>query len=332
MNILLTGGMGYIGSHTALVLAEFGHRVVLYDNLSNSDRVVEDKLKKISGQAYTFIEGDILDCDLLRRTLSDERIDSVIHFAASKSLAESIAKPIEYYNNNITGTLNLIQAMEDTGIKNLLFSSSASVYGAPEYLPMDECHPTSATNPYSRSKLYIEEMLSNLSYSDNKWHIVCLRYFNPVGAHQSGLIGENPKQLLPSNLMPYIARVASGELPFLNIFGDDYDTVDGTGVRDFIHVMDLAQGHLSALSFLEGGPGFNVYNLGTGKGYSVLELIKAFEEASGRTIPYKIRPRRVGDVSRCFAKVEKASEFLGWHAKKSLKDMCESTWNFQKNL
>jgi UDP-glucose 4-epimerase len=329
MNILLTGGAGYIGSHTAVVLTQAGHKVVLYDNLCNSSSSVVDRLGQIAGQRLAFIQGDIRDTGLLGHALRAHAIDAVIHFAGLKAVGESVEKPVEYYANNVQGTISLLQAMQSEHIKTLVFSSSATVYGEPQYLPLDENHPTSATNAYGRSKLHIEEMLSDVARSDASWRIACLRYFNPVGAHDSGLIGENPRGT-PNNLMPYIAQVAAGERSELNVFGDDYATPDGTGVRDYIHVMDLAEGHLAALDYLGSHAGWHAINLGTGKGTSVLEMIRAFEFASGRPVPYRVVPRRPGDVAVCYAKAEKASRELQWSAKRSLADMCHSTWDFQR--
>ncbi len=331
MNILLTGGTGYIGSHTATVLADAGHQVVLYDNLSNSSADVVDRLQEITGQRMPFIEGDVRDVALLTDTLRQHDIDSVIHFAGLKAVGESVEKPIEYYANNVQGTINLLQAMRDAGVKRLVFSSSATVYGDPQYLPLDEEHPTSATNPYGRSKLQIEEILADVAVSDPEWRIACLRYFNPVGAHDSGLIGEDPNDI-PNNLMPFVAQVAVGKLPRLNVFGDDYPTKDGTGVRDYIHVMDLAEGHLAALEYLQEAAGWHAINLGTGQGYSVLDMVKAFEQSCGREVPYAITERRPGDIATCYALPEKARKTLGWAARRGLKDMCDSTWKFQQRV
>jgi UDP-glucose 4-epimerase len=327
--VLLTGGMGYIGSHTAVVLTEARHEVVLYDNLCNSKASVLDRLETITEKRLPFIEGDVRDTGKLEKALKDHKIDAVIHFAGLKAVGESVEKPIEYYDNNVTGTISLLKAMRAADVKALVFSSSATVYGDPEYLPLDEAHPTSATNPYGRSKLQIEEILADVANSDTSWRIACLRYFNPVGAHDSGLIGEDPNDI-PNNLMPYIAQVAGGTLPKLNIFGDDYDTPDGTGVRDYIHVMDLAEGHKAALDFLEQETGWHAINLGTGMGHSVLEMVKSYEAASKKVVPYQIVPRRAGDVANCYAKTQKAEEMLGWKAMRSLEDMCSSTWKFQE--
>lgn len=329
MNVLLTGGTGYIGSHTAVVLSKSGHRVVLYDNLSNSRDVVLEKLAQITGDRMPFIKGDVRDTELLRSTLAAHRIDAVVHFAGLKAVGESVEKPVDYYANNVQGTISLLQAMQSAQVKTLVFSSSATVYGEPEYIPLDESHPTSATNPYGRSKLHIEEMLNDVAASAPGWRIACLRYFNPVGAHASGLIGENPNGV-PNNLMPYIAQVAAGQRTVLSVFGGDYPTKDGTGVRDYIHVMDLAEGHASALNFLSQSTGWHAINLGTGKGFSVLEMVQAFEKASVREVPYKIVSRRAGDVAASYADPKKASELLNWSATRNLDDMCASTWHFQQ--
>ncbi len=330
MNVLLTGGTGYIGSHTSVVLTELGHLVVLYDNLSNSSDLVLHKLAKITGQPIPFVKGDVRDAELLTETLAAYRIDAVIHFAGLKAVGESVEKPADYYANNVQGTISLLQAMQTAQVKTLVFSSSATVYGDPQYLPLDENHPTSATNPYGRSKLHIEEMLKDVAASDPAWRMACLRYFNPVGAHESGLIGENPNGV-PNNLMPYIAQVAAGQRAELSVFGADYPTADGTGVRDYIHVMDLAEGHAAALAFLSRTTGWHAINLGTGKGYSVLDMIQAFEKASGQRVPYKIIGRRAGDVAACYADPHNASEALKWRATRTLDDMCASTWRFQQS-
>ena len=348
MKVLLTGGMGYIGSHTAVVLIEAGHDVVLYDNLSNSKPAVLDSLETITGVRSDFIGGDVRDQQKIQQALIDYNVDAVIHFAGLKAVGESVEKPIEYYENNVVGSISLLKAMSATNIKSIIFSSSATVYGEPQYLPLDEQHPTSATNPYGRCKLQIEEVLEDVAKSDPDWRIVCLRYFNPVGAHKSGLIGEDPNDI-PNNLMPYIAQVASGKLPHLNIFGNDYDTKDGTGVRDYIHVTDLAEGHLAALNHLKklqtrekvncgqareallGGGQLLTYNLGTGTGYSVLQMVKAFQQACGHPIPYKMTQRRPGDIAVCYAKADKAIADLGWQATRALEEMCVSTWRFQQS-
>lgn len=331
MNILLTGGTGYIGSHAAVAFVEAGHEVVLFDNLSNSQRDVVDRITKIVGQDVPFVEGDIRDTPLLASTLKAHQIDAVVHFAGLKAVGESVAKPLAYYANNLQGTISLLQAMETSGVGTLVFSSSATVYGDPTYLPIDEQHPTSATNPYGRTKLQIEEMLADLSVSSPDWRIARLRYFNPVGAHPSGLIGEDPNGI-PNNLMPFVTRVAAGLLPQLSVFGNDYATPDGTGVRDYIHVLDLVDGHVSALNFLTAQPqgGCHTFNLGTGQGYSVLEMVRAFEHASGQQVPYQIVARRPGDIASCYARVDHASKALGWKARRGLADMCQSNWHFQQ--
>jgi UDP-glucose 4-epimerase len=329
MNILLTGGTGYIGSHTAVVLAAAGHRVILYDNLSNSRADVVATLQEITGQSMPFVQADVRDPEKVAATLRNYKVDAIIHFAGCKAVGESVAKPLAYYENNICGATGLLRAMTACNIKTLIFSSSATVYGNPRYLPVDEQHPLGATNPYGRTKLHIEEMLADLAKADPAWRIVSLRYFNPVGAHESGRLGEDPDGL-PNNLLPSIARVAAGTLPQLDIFGDDYDTRDGTGVRDFIHVMDLAEGHLSALAHLfEGSDPLRIYNLGTGQGYSVLEMVQAFEAASGRSVPYTFAPRREGDVASCYASADKAAVELNWRAGRTLEEMCASAWKFQ---
>ena len=330
MNLLLTGGTGYIGSHTALVLSELGHKVVLLDNLSNSSEIVLEKLKQISGSAFSFVKGDIRDTELIKQTLNHFDIESVFHFAGLKSVGESVIDPMDYYSNNVQGTINLIDAMRAQSIKSLVFSSSATVYGAPQYLPIDELHPTSATNPYGRTKLHIEEILRDLASSDDEWSIASLRYFNPVGAHESGLIGEMPKGI-PNNLMPYIAEVAIGKSKELQVFGDDYATTDGTGVRDYVHVMDIAQGHAAALDFLNSNVGFHAINLGTGEGISVLEIVHSFEEACSKKIPYRVVSRRPGDIDACYANAQKAAFQLNWKAERTLKEMCESAWKYQQS-
>lgn len=331
MNILLTGGTGYIGSHTAVDLVEAGHKTVLFDNLSNSCRDVVGRLESITNQSISFVEGDIRDTLLLSKTIKEKKVDAVIHFAGLKAVGESVKRPLEYFDNNVGGTISLLEAMQENQVKTLVFSSSATVYGEPQYLPIDESHPTNATNPYGRTKLHIEEMLQDLARSDAGWRVACLRYFNPVGAHESGLIGEDPAGVL-NNLMPYVAQVAAGKLECLNIYGDDYPTADGTGVRDYIHVMDLASGHLSAINFLSQNAGCYIFNLGTGAGFSVLEMVKAFERASGRQINYKITRRRAGDVASCYADASKAKLSLSWEARYGLNDMCESGWRWQAKV
>ena len=331
MNILLTGGTGYIGSHTAVVLVEAGHNVVLFDNLSNSHRDVVDRLESISNQGIPFVEGDIRDTSILSKTIKDFQIDAVIHFAGIKAVGESVEKPLEYFNNNVGGTISLLEAMQENEINTLVFSSSATVYGEPQYLPIDENHPTSCANPYGRCKLHIEEMLQDVVASNSKLGVVCLRYFNPVGAHESGLIGESPHGI-PNNLMPFVSQVAAGKRAKVNVFGGDYSTVDGTGVRDYIHVLDLASGHLAAINFLASAKGWNAINLGTGLGSSVLEMIGQFASSSDRNIPYEVVGRRPGDVASCYASVEKAEKLLKWKATRDLKSMCSSAWKWQEFL
>ena len=330
MNVLLTGGAGYIGNHTAVALFEAGHRVVVYDNFSNSERGALKRLEQILGAPVTTIEGDVRDTALLQRTLTVQQIDAVIHFAGLKAVGESVRIPIDYYANNVQGTISLLQAMQRTPCRTLVFSSSATVYGDPQYLPINEQHPTAATNAYGRSKLHIEQILGDVSLSDPAWRLVVLRYFNPVGAHSSGLIGENPNGI-PNNLMPFVAQVAVGKLRELSVYGQDYNTPDGTGVRDYIHVMDLAEGHVAALNYLKQHAGIHTFNLGTGRGYSVLEMVAAFEAASSKPVPYKIAPRRAGDIASSYASVDFAAQALGWQATRDLKQMCESSWKFQQS-
>jgi UDP-glucose 4-epimerase len=327
MAILLTGGTGYIGSHTAAVLVQAGHEVVLLDNLSNSRADVLDRLRQITGRTLAFHEVDVRDRKRVAEVLRAHGCTAVMHFAGVKAVGESVQKPLEYFDNNIGGAISLLQAMQDAGVSTLVFSSSATVYGEPQYLPLDEAHPASAVNPYGRTKLHIEEMLADVCRADPAWHVACLRYFNPVGAHPSGLIGEDSRGI-PNNLMPYIAKVATGELPALGVFGNDYPTPDGTGVRDYLHVMDLAEGHAAALAFLQRQAGWHAINLGTGRGYSVLEMLRAFEKACGHAIPYEIKPRRPGDVASCYANPAKALETLAWRASRGIEEMCESTWRW----
>ena len=327
MNILLTGGTGYIGSHTAAALSKRGHNVVLFDNLCNSRAEVVDRLSEIAGKPQHFIQGDVLDASLLEATLMKYQIDAVIHFAGLKAVGESVNHPLDYYESNVQGSINLLKTMGRLNIKNLVFSSSATVYGEPKYLPFDESHPTSVSNPYGRTKLNVEEMLQDLTCSDPDWSIVSLRYFNPVGADESGLIGEDP-QGIPNNLMPFIAGVAIGRYPHLSIYGGDYPTEDGTCVRDYIHVTDLAAGHCAALDYLEKQTGWQAINLGAGRGVSVLEILRAFEKVSGKKIPFKIVGRREGDVAAYYADATKAYNMLGWRTTKSLEDMCISAWNY----
>jgi len=332
MRILLTGGAGYIGSHTAVALAASGHEVVCFDNLCNSRADVVERLEEITGSSIPLVVGDIRDRMTLEAAMRDYAIEAVIHFAGLKAVGEAVANPLTYYDNNVRGTLNLIEAMESCDIKILVFSSSATVYGDPQYLPLDEEHPTSATNPYGRSKLMVEEMLSDIAAADAAWRIAILRYFNPVGAHSSGLIGEDPNGI-PNNLMPFITQVAAGRLRELTVFGSDYPTADGTGVRDYIHVTDLACGHVAALEALraEGNP-ITIWNLGTGKGYSVLEMVETFGRINEVAVPYRVAERRAGDVAVCYASVEKARLQLGWQARLGLEDMCASAWNFERLL
>ncbi len=329
MKVFLTGGMGYIGSHTAVALLQTGHEVLLYDNLCNSKASVLDRIERIAGQRPDFVQGDIRDTALLEASLRQHGSQAVIHFAGLKAVGESVAQPTLYYANNVQGSISLLQAMQAAGVAQLVFSSSATVYGQPQYLPLDEAHPTAATNPYGRSKLHIEEILHDVAASDPRWRFACLRYFNPVGAHESGLLGEDPNGI-PNNLMPFIAKVATGQLPELGVFGSDYDTPDGTGVRDYIHVLDLAQGHVAALNFLQSEGGWHAINLGTGQGYSVLEMLHAFEAASGRRIPYRLAERRPGDVAACYAKTDKAAQVLGWRAERDQSAMCADTWRWQQ--
>ena len=327
MTILVTGGAGYIGSHTCVRLLETGHDVVVVDNFDNSHPEVFQRIEQITGRMPKRETGDIRDREFLQKVIQTYQCTSVIHFAGLKAVGESTQKPLYYYDCNMLGTLRLLQAMRSTGVKKLVFSSSATVYGDPQHLPLDETHPLSATNPYGRTKLMIEEMLRDLYNSDPEWSIAILRYFNPVGAHESGLIGEDPKGI-PNNLMPIIAQVATGRREKLSIWGNDYPTPDGTGVRDYIHVTDLAEGHLRALAKLD-EPKCMAINLGTGEGYSVLDVIKAFEHVSNQQIRYEIAPRRPGDVASCYADPAHAKELLGWSAKKTLREMCADMWNWQ---
>ena len=328
--ILVTGGAGYIGSHTLIELIAAGFTPVVYDNLSNSSPASLARVQQIVGQSIEFIEGDILDTQLLAKTFAAHDFTAVIHFAGLKAVGESVAKPLWYYQNNVAGTLNLLDAMTKAQVKNLIFSSSATVYGDPEALPIVESSPRSATNPYGQSKLMIEYMLEDLAKSDNHWQLISLRYFNPIGAHHTGTIGENPNGI-PNNLMPYVSQVAVGKLPQLSVFGNDYDTVDGTGVRDYIHVVDLAKGHVAALQYLEHQTqlGFEPINLGTGKGTSVLELVNAFIKTTGQPVPYSIAPRRPGDIASCYASSDKAKHLLGWQAEFDIERMCTDTWRWQ---
>jgi len=330
VNILLTGGAGYIGSHTAAVLIEAGHNIIIYDNFCNSSKTVIDKLELATGKKVYVVDGDIRDTKLLVETFVRFPVDAVIHFAGLKAVGESVQMPLAYYENNVHGALSLLRAMNEKSIKNIVFSSSATVYGDPRYLPIDEIHPLAPTNPYGRTKLQIEQILEDQSIADSAFNVVNLRYFNPVGAHPSGLLGEDP-QGIPNNLVPFIVRVAAGELEELSVFGDDYPTADGTGVRDYIHVMDLAEGHVSALNFLSHEPGFETFNLGTGVGYSVFQMIEAYERASCKKIPYRVIQKRNGDIATCLANPRKANLFLKWKAKRTLASMCESANDFKMN-
>jgi UDP-glucose 4-epimerase len=330
MKILLTGGAGYIGSHTAVELLSKGHEVVIFDNFSNSSPASIQRIAQITGRSVPLVQGDVREQSVLEQTLREHAIDSVVHFAGKKAVGESVAQPIDYFDNNVNGTLVLIRAMEAAGVKRLVFSSSATVYGDPQYLPLDEQHPLSVTNPYGRSKLMVEEILSDLHVADSTWALTVLRYFNPIGAHESGLIGEDPAGI-PNNLLPFVAQVAVGKRSCLNVFGGDYPTVDGTGVRDYIHVVDLARGHVQALErqLQQAQPEHLVVNLGTGKGYSVLEVVAAFEHASGRPVPYALVPRRPGDVASCYAQTDKAQEILNWSAQFDIDRMCADAWRWQ---
>lgn len=328
MAVLVTGGAGYIGSHTVVELLNEGHEVVIVDDFSNSKPEVLNRIKTIAKKDFKFYEANLLDKAAITEIFEKETIDSVIHFAGFKAVGESVEKPVEYYHNNITGTLMLLEVMKEHGVKNLVFSSSATVYGMNNPSPLTENLPTSATNPYGYTKVMIEQILRDVYVSDNEWNIALLRYFNPIGAHASGLIGEDPSGI-PNNLMPYITQVAVGKLPELSVFGDDYDTPDGTGVRDYIHVVDLAKGHLKALESFTDHKGVGTYNLGTGIGYSVLDLVKNFQRANDILIPYQIVERRPGDVATCYADASLAKEVLGWSAEKNLEDMCRDSWKWQ---
>ena len=340
MRILVTGGAGYIGSHTVVELLNEGHDVIVMDNLYNSSEKALERVEQITGKKVTFYKTDMLDRDALKELFDKEAaggtdgssgktIDAVIHFAGLKAVGESVHKPIEYYRNNIAGTLNLCDEMRAHGVKNIIFSSSATVYGDPAEIPITEnCPKGVCTNPYGWTKHMLEQILTDIHTSDPEWNVVLLRYFNPIGAHQSGMIGEDPKGI-PNNLLPYVAQVAIGRLQEVGVFGDDYDTPDGTGVRDYIHVVDLAKGHVKALARLAPGTGVSVYNLGTGNGYSVLEVIRAFGKACGHEIPYSIKPRRDGDIATCYSRSDKAKAELGWEAQYDLDDMCRDSWNWQ---
>lgn len=327
MSILVTGGAGYIGSHTAVELLDTGENIIILDNFSNSSPEVLDKIKQITKKDFKFYKIDLLDENALDKVFEENNIDEVIHFAGLKAVGESVEKPIEYYNNNITGTLNLLKVMKKYNCKKIVFSSSATVYGNPKTLPIKEDFPLSTTNPYGATKLMIEQILQDVNVADKDFRVAILRYFNPIGAHKSGLIGEVPNGI-PNNIMPYIVRVAVGKYNELTVFGKDYDTEDGTGVRDYIHVVDLAKGHLSALKKIRENSGVQIYNLGTGRGYSVLELVKTFEKVNNVKVNYKIGDRRPGDIASCFADVNKAKKEMNWVATKGLEEMCKDSWNF----
>ena len=329
MTVLVTGGAGYIGSHTVVELLNAGFEVVVVDNLSNASEESLRRVKELTGKQFPFYPYDVRDREKLEKIFTAHKIDWVIHFAGLKAVGESVQKPILYYDNNLVSTLVLLETMQKYNVKQLVFSSSATVYGEPERLPLDEECRLSTTNPYGTTKLMQERILNDLYRSDNSWNIALLRYFNPVGAHPSGRIGEDPKGI-PNNLMPYVAQVASGKLQKIGVFGNDYPTPDGTGVRDYIHVVDLARGHVAAIEKLH-EPGVHTYNLGTGKGYSVLDMVHAFEKACGKKLPYEIKPRRAGDVPACYASSAKAERELGWKAQYDLEDMCRDQWNWQKN-
>lgn len=331
MAILVAGGAGYIGTHTVVELQDAGYEVVVVDNLYNSSEKALERVEKITGKPVKFYKADILDRDALNEIFEKEEIDSCIHFAGLKAVGESVAKPWEYYENNIAGTLTLVDVMRNHGVKNMIFSSSATIYGDPAVIPItEECPKGECTNPYGWTKSMLEQILSDIQKADSEWNIVLLRYFNPIGAHESGTIGENPNGV-PNNLMPYITQVAVGKLEKLGVFGDDYDTPDGTGVRDYIHVVDLAKGHVKALKKLEEKAGLCIYNLGTGHGYSVLDMVKNFEKANGIKIPYVIKERRPGDIAACYADASKAERELGWKAEKGILEMCADSWRWQSN-
>lgn len=331
MAILVTGGAGYIGSHTVVELQEAGYEVVVADNLSNSSEKSLARVEKITGKPVKFYKTDILDREGLEEIFANEKIECCIHFAGLKAVGESVAKPWEYYYNNISGTLVLVDVMRRHGVKNIIFSSSATVYGNPAFIPItEECPKGQITNPYGQTKGMLEQVLSDMQKADPEWNVILLRYFNPIGAHKSGTIGENPNGI-PNNLMPYITQVAVGKLKELGVFGNDYDTPDGTGVRDYIHVVDLARGHVKAIKKIEENPGLEIYNLGTGCGYSVLDIVKNFEKASGVKIPYVIKERRAGDIATCYSDASKAERELGWKAEYGILEMCEDSWRWQKN-
>lgn len=331
MKILVTGGLGFIGSHTVVELIRAGHEPVIFDNLYNSKIETLDKIKKITGSDVKFYKADLLDPDSMETVFKENKFDAVIHFAGLKAVGESVQLPLRYYENNISGTINLCKLMDKYDCKNIIFSSSATVYGAPKSVPIREDFPLSTTNPYGTTKLFLERILTDLTVPDKDLKVILLRYFNPIGADESGLIGEEPNGI-PNNLMPYIMQVARGILPELGVFGNDYDTPDGTGVRDYIHVTDLALGHVAALKRVNNGGGVDIYNLGTGTGYSVLDIVKAFEKANGVKVPYAIKPRRAGDIAMCYADPTKAKNELGWEAKKDLETMCKDSWRYAQSL
>ncbi|MDD6101498.1 MAG: UDP-glucose 4-epimerase GalE [Clostridiales bacterium] len=329
MKILVTGGAGYIGSHTCVELLSEGYEVVIVDNLYNASEKAVDRIKEISGKDVTFYNADIRDYEAMSDIFGREKPETVIHFAGLKAVGESVAKPLEYYENNIGGTLTLCKAMRENGCKNIIFSSSATVYGEPAFIPITEkCPKGICTNPYGWTKHMLEQILTDIHTSDSEWNVILLRYFNPIGAHKSGMIGEDPKGI-PNNLLPYVAQVAIGKLPYVGVFGNDYDTPDGTGVRDYIHVVDLAKGHVKAINKIMENPGVKVYNLGTGNGYSVLDVIKAFSKACGKEIPYQIKDRRPGDIATCYSEASLAKEELGWEAEYGIDEMCEDSWRWQ---
>ena len=330
MKVLVTGGAGYIGSHTCVELLNAGHEVVIIDNFVNSKPEALDSIRKITGKDFAFVEADLRDRAAVKALFDAHPVDAVIHFAGLKAVGESVQKPLEYYDNNLGGFFVLAEEMRDHGVKKFVFSSSATVYGMNNPVPFREEMPTSATNPYGYTKVMIEQMLRDIAVADPEWSIVMLRYFNPIGAHPSGLIGEDPNGI-PNNLLPYVAQVAAGKLKERTVFGDDYDTPDGTGVRDYIHVVDLALGHLAALNYADSHTGAEAINLGTGHGTSVLEIVRAFEKASGRKVPYRIAARRAGDIATCYADTSKAAKLLGWRAERNIDDMCRDGWNFAKN-
>nr|WP_302628107.1 UDP-glucose 4-epimerase GalE [uncultured Eubacterium sp.] len=328
--ILVTGGAGFIGSHTCVELLDSGYEVVVVDNLCNSSKESLKRVEKITGKSVKFYEADIADKDAMNKVFEENDISCVIHFAGLKAVGESVQKPLEYYQNNISGTLNMCEVMRNHGVKNIIFSSSATVYGDPASVPITEKFPKGqCTNPYGWTKSMLEQILTDIQFADKEWNVILLRYFNPIGAHKSGLIGEDPNGI-PNNLMPYVMKVAIGQLPQVNVFGNDYPTPDGTGVRDYIHVVDLAKGHVKAIEKIEENPGVKIYNLGTGKGYSVLDVINNSSKAVGKEIPYVIAERRAGDIAECYADPALAKEELGWEAQYGMKEMCEDSWNWQQ--